>query len=42
MQNPYHKEQRGGWQLLKRTVLGCGVVLLVLGCETCEEYPLEI
>ena len=32
MKHPYHKEQRGGWQRLKRTALGCGVLLLVLGC----------
>lgn len=32
MKNPYNKERRGCWQLLKRTVLGCVVVLLVLGC----------
>ena len=33
MKNPYNKEQRGCWQLLKRTVLGCVVVLLVPGCR---------
>lgn len=32
MKNPYNKEQRGCRQLLKRTALGCVVVLLVLGC----------